>query len=69
MLMYWKYLSQRYLGQKGQGIVEYAVILAVVVGIGVALSGTGSTDFAGSVKGLYTSLTDKVKTLIPAAKS
>jgi len=66
MLMYWKYLSQRYLGQKGQGIVEYAVILAVVVGIGVALSGSGDTSFSKSVQGLFTSLTTKVKALIPA---
>ena len=42
MYTYLKFLSQRYLGQKGQGIVEYAVIVAVVVAVGVALTGSSS---------------------------
>lgn len=62
MLMYGKYLSQRYLGQKGQGIVEYAVILAVVVGIGVTLS--NSTSFSGSVTTLFNTLSTKVGNLV-----
>ena len=32
------YVNARYLGEKGQGMVEYALILAFVVGIAVVLS-------------------------------
>jgi len=46
MLNYLNYFKMRYLNQKGQGIVEYAVILAVVVAIGVSLSGTGALGAA-----------------------
>ncbi|MBR4172993.1 MAG: pilin protein [Clostridia bacterium] len=35
------YINARYLGEKGQGMVEYALILAFVVGIAVALSSDG----------------------------
>ena len=35
-----RYLS-RYLGEKGQGIVEYALILAFVVVIAVAITNAG----------------------------
>ena len=28
--IYWDYVNARYLGQKGQGMVEYAVILAML---------------------------------------
>ncbi|MBR3721793.1 MAG: pilin protein [Selenomonadaceae bacterium] len=34
-----KYLKARYLSEKGQGMVEYALILAFVVGIAVYLTG------------------------------
>ncbi len=36
--------------QKGQGIVEYALILAFVVGIGMMLNGS---NLGGAVKGLF----------------
>lgn len=35
------YLRVRYLGQKGQGIVEYALILAFVVGLAALLTNAG----------------------------
>ena len=62
MYTYFKFLTHRYLGQKGQGIVEYAVILAVVVAIGVALS-TGT--FTTEINALYTSISTRIHNLIP----
>lgn len=41
---------RNYLNKKGQGIVEYALILAFVVGIAMALNGT---DIGGAVKGVF----------------
>ena len=44
------YLRVRYLGQKGQGIVEYALILAFVVGLAAVLTNTGGLkDAVGKV--------------------
>lgn len=37
----WDYVNVRYLNQKGQGMVEYALILAFVVVIAAALTGQG----------------------------
>ena len=40
------YLRVRYLGQKGQGIVEYALILAFVVAVAAALTNEGDLQKA-----------------------
>lgn len=40
------HLKNRYLSQRAQGMVEYALILAFVVAIAVALSGTGGISEA-----------------------
>jgi pilus assembly protein Flp/PilA len=69
MLNYLRYLQARYLNEKGQGLVEYAVVVAVVVAIGVALvantSGTGG--IAATIKGLYDSVfKDAATKLVPA---
>lgn len=42
MKLYWDYLKARYLGEKGQGMVEYALILAFVVVIAGYLTGNGN---------------------------
>ncbi len=45
-------LKDRYMSQKAQGMVEYALIIAFVVAIAVALSGNGGlTDAISSVFG------------------
>jgi pilus assembly protein Flp/PilA len=41
MKLYWDYLKARYLGEEGQGIVEYALILAFVVVVAAAISNGG----------------------------
>lgn len=47
------YLRVRYLGQKGQGIVEYALILAFVVAVAAALTNGG--DLQKAVSDAFTS--------------
>lgn len=63
MLTYLRYFQARYLGQKGQGMVEYAVIVAVVIAIGVALVDTGDGTIAGIISGVYTSVFEKAKAI------
>lgn len=46
------HLKNRYLSQRAQGIVEYALILAFVVVLSVALTNTGG--LADSVKQIFT---------------
>ena len=53
------YLRVRYLGQKGQGIVEYALILAFVVGLAAVLTNTGGLKEA--VLGVFNNATNQLK--------
>ena len=54
-----RYINLRYLNNKGQGIVEYALILVFVVAI-AALVLTSDTDFGKALKGAF----DKVVTAL-----
>ncbi|MDU4961764.1 MAG: pilin [Sporomusaceae bacterium] len=70
MLTYLRYFQKRYLNEKGQGLVEYAVVVAVVVAIGVAVIAltTGDDGIAGSIKSLYDNVFKDAGTkLAPAA--
>lgn len=58
MLTYLSFLKDRYLDQTGQGMVEYAVIIAVVVAIGIALIGTNGT-LSTEVTNLYNAVFTK----------
>ena len=49
-----RYLS-RYLGEKGQGIVEYALILAFVVVVAAAIASGG--DLQKKVEAVFTNIT------------
>ena len=53
------YLRVRYLGQKGQGIVEYALILAFVVGLAALLTNTGGLKEA--ISDVFTNTASKLK--------
>ncbi len=62
----WEYVKvrylNRYLGEKGQGIVEYALILAFVVVIAVAITNAGGLK--DKVSEVFTNITqsfDKMK--------
>ena len=50
----------RYLEQKAQGMVEYALILAFVVGIAAAL--TSSDGIKGAIENTFTKVTETLTT-------
>ena len=52
MLQVWNYLKVRYFNEKGQGLIEYAILVAAVVGIVIALTQTDGS--------LYTAFTDAI---------
>jgi pilus assembly protein Flp/PilA len=54
MKLYLDYIKARYLGEKGQGIVEYALILAFVVVVAAAITGSG--DLKTKVQGSFTNI-------------
>lgn len=57
---------QDVLSQKGQGMVEYAIIIAVVAVIAIAVLGTGDAEndgdntLTGAVSGAFKTATDKI---------
>ncbi len=52
MLQVWNYLKVRYFNEKGQGLIEYAILVAAVVGIVILLTQTNGS--------LYTAFTNAV---------
>lgn len=62
MLTYWNYFKARYLGEKGQGMVEYAVVVGVVVAIGIVVATSDKAGIAASIHTLYTTVFDKAAT-------
>lgn len=59
MVAYLKAMADAYLGEKGQGIVEYAVILAFVVAVAVAIGSSGSVRT--SVSNVFTDIGTMIK--------
>lgn len=60
------HLKNRYLSQKAQGIVEYALILAFVVVLAVVLSSDGG--LGESIKNVFGNAADQVKKGADAGK-
>ncbi|WP_298465421.1 hypothetical protein [uncultured Mitsuokella sp.] len=56
MLSILNYLRVRYVNQKAQGIVEYALLLALVVVVGAVL--VGDNSIATYVKNIFSSVKD-----------
>lgn len=54
-----EHLKNRYMSQKAQGIVEYALILAFVVAIAVFIT-TGDGNLKDAIKGVFTKTTEQV---------
>ena len=54
------HLKNRYMSQKAQGIVEYALILAFVVAIAIFIT-SGDNSLSESIKGVFTKTADQVK--------
>lgn len=59
MLTYLTLFKARYLNQKGQGMVEYAVIVAIVVGIGIALSANDGA-LRTAINGLFNNIAIRI---------
>ena len=53
------HLKNRYLSQKAQGIVEYALILAFVVAL--AIVRTSSNGLSGAISGIFDKTTEQLK--------
>lgn len=60
MVEIFKYLKARYVSEKAQGIVEYALILAFVVVIAAGIANSG--DIATGVKGVFNNVANLFKT-------
>ena len=54
----WDYVNVRYLNQKGQGMVEYALILAFVVIIAAAL--TNNDGIRGGIEAVFRNVTGQL---------
>ncbi len=54
-----EYLKARYVSEKAQGIVEYALILSFVVVLAVALSGNNGLE--NKIKATFTYVAGKLK--------
>lgn len=55
-----EHLKNRYMSQKAQGIVEYALILAFVVAIAIFIT-SGDNSLSGAIKSVFTKTADQVK--------
>ena len=64
MLEIMEYLKARYLGEKGQGLTEYAVLLAFVVIVVAAVTTNAKTGLIDAIGAAFT----KVKTGIEGIK-
>ena len=54
------HLKNRYLSQKAQGIVEYALILAFVVAIAIFIT-SGNNNLSDAINGVFTDTAKQVK--------
>lgn len=52
-----EYLKVRYLSEKGQGLVEYALLLVFVVGVAVVVL---NTDLTTSIKAAFNKVTSNL---------
>ena len=53
-------LKDRYMSQKAQGMVEYALIIAFVVALAVALTSNGG--LSGAIKGVFGDAASQIST-------
>lgn len=60
------HLKNRYLSQKAQGIVEYALILAFVVVLAIVLS--SDTGLSGAISSIFGKATTQLNSAASASK-
>lgn len=56
-----KHLMNRYLSQRAQGIVEYALLLAFVVVLVTFMYSGGQENLQGAIKGVFTKVKDELQ--------
>lgn len=62
-----EHLKNRYMSQKAQGIVEYALILAFVVVVAAALLSGG--DLSNAVKGIFDNTASQLQSKTPSGSN
>lgn len=67
MLQILNYLRVRYVSEKAQGIVEYALLLALVVVVGAVLIGNNS--LATSINTIFTNVKELLSNASSASKA
>lgn len=64
MLEILKYLKARYMSEKAQGMVEYALVLALVVAVGIAVFGAGADGQLGqAITKAFGKVTDQINNI------
>ena len=61
------HLKNRYMSQKAQGIVEYALILAFVVALAVVLTSDGGLK--GAISGVFSTTTEQINGTISSGST
>ena len=61
MMLQMQQWMDRYLGKKGQGLTEYAIILLLVVLIGITIYSTSS--LSGKINAIYTQIGNDLSTM------
>lgn len=56
-----KHLMNRYLSQRAQGIVEYALLLAFVVVLVVVMQSDNGSSLSDAIKGVFTKVQTELK--------
>lgn len=63
MLEIMDYLRARYLGEKGQGLTEYAVLLAFVVVVVAAVTTNAKTGLIDAISAAFTKVKSGIDTI------
>ena len=56
------HLKNRYMSQRAQGIVEYAIVIAFVIVIGWALLGSGNSTIADTIQTIWNKIWELLNT-------
>lgn len=67
MLEILNYLRTRYMSEKAQGMVEYALILAFVVALAIVL--TGNSGLKTAITNVFTSATNQINSQLSSGSS
>lgn len=63
----WDYIKARYLGEKGQSVIEYTLLIGVVAGAVYFLS--SDTSFSTKISDLWKAMQGKIPNTVPAGNA